>query len=187
MTAETISIRTSGLVTVSLVTPEGSKPVASFHNDMQATGRAVVARALYSPAMSLNCMYMLYWNESIGTIPALTPSSGTVTAVALRTPADNYGYVRVPVIQTGLSGDDGNIITLQGITTAAAASGASLTNGVSKFFAAALVMAPNPDDATDDILFSAANFTVEGSAFYVTKVTNAQVGVSWQVTIAIGS
>lgn len=185
MTAETISIRTSGLVTVSLVTPEGSRPVASFHNDMQATGRAVVARALYSPAMSLNCMYMLYWN-GVDTLPALTPASGTITATALRAPADNYGYVRVPIIQTGLSGDDGNIITLQGITAAAAAP-SSLEDEVSKFFAAALVMAPDPDDAADDILFSAANFTAGGSAFYVTKVTNAQVGVSWQVTIAIGS
>ena len=186
MTAETISIRTSGLVTVSLVTPEGSKPVASFHNDMQATGRAVVARALYSPAMSLNCMYMLYWNGTTGSFPVITPSSGTVTAAALRTEAANYGYVRVPIIQTGLSGDDGNIITLQGITAAAAAP-SSLADGVSRFFAAALVMAPDPDDAADDILFSAANFTAGGSAFDVTKVTNAQVGVSWQVTIAIGS
>lgn len=186
MTAETISIRTSGLVTVSLVTPEGSRPVASFHNDMQATGRAVVARALYSPAMSLNCMYMLYWSGTPSTIPALTPSSGTITAYDLRNAA-NYGYVRVPIIQTGLSGEDGNIITLQGIT----ASGAGLNDGASRVFAAALVMAPDPADVDSDILFSVANFIakVEGvdTAFYVIKAANAQVGVSWQVTIAIGS
>lgn len=99
------------------------------------------------------------------------------------------GFIRVPISGRHRAG---TVLTFQGVTTAAAAalSSPAVTDDVSNFYAAGLVMAPVSADAREDILFSAAQFTAQTpivASFSITKIANAQIGISWEVTISKGA
>lgn len=181
MTKDRISIKASGEVTVSLVMGNDTIPIAVFHNDLQNTGLSVMAKALCESSY-INYMYLLYTNA--GEAPAFDPSAGTMDAEELRDITSSKGYVRVPLISASLADA---VFTVSSITTAAGSAGEALTDSLSKFYAVGLIMAPNPLSAATDILFSAAGFkTLAGTPFTITKIANAQIGVSWQVTISNG-
>lgn len=182
MNKDFLAIKAAGKVTVSLVKDGESTPIASFHNDLQDTGLSVMAKALCESSY-INYMYLLYTNA--GEAPAFDPSAGTMDAEELRDITSGKGYVRVPLISASLADA---VFTVSSITTAAGSAGEELTDGLSRFYAAGLIMAPNPLSAATDILFSAAQFTdQDGVSFPITKIANAQIGVSWEVTISKGA
>lgn len=178
MNSDTIAIKVAGKVTASLLRGNTALQTMSFHNDMQATGLNVIAKSLYTNSHCINYMYILYWNTvEPGT---LTPSAGDLTAASLREASE--GYLRVPLLQHS---NVGAVLSMQAITAAAynaGDTGIALTDTESKIFAAGLVMAPDPADASEDVLFSAA---VLPSA--IVKIANAQVGILWEVTIGAGA
>lgn len=183
MNKDFLAIKAAGKVTVSLVEDGESTPIASFHNDLQDTGLEVIAEALRDTS-SINYMYLLYTNAAS---PTDIVTTGSLTAEDLQDTDTDKGFIRVPISGRSVAG---TVLTFQGVTTAAAvASGSpSLIDDTSKFYAAGLVMAPVPANALEDILFSAAQFTDQsGESFYITKIANAQIGISWEVTISKGA
>lgn len=180
MNSDTIAIKVAGKVTASLLRGNTPLQTMSFHNDMQTTGLNVIATSLYTNSHCINYMYILYWNMVEPQPGTLTPSAGDITAASLR--AASEGYLRVPLLQH--SNVDA-VLSVQAITAAAydvGDAGFELTDSGSNIFAAGLVMAPNPADASKDVLFSAAVFP---SA--IVKIANAQVSILWEVTIGAGA
>lgn len=183
MNKDFLAIKAAGKVTVSLVKDGESTPIASFHNDLQDTGLEVIAKALCDTS-SINYMYLLYTNAAS---PTDIVTTGSLTAEDLQDTDTDKGFIRVPISGRSVAG---TVLTFQGVTTAAAValSSPAVTDGTSKFYAAGLVMAPVPADALEDILFSAAQFTDQSEAsFSITKIANAQIGISWEVTISKGA
>ena len=180
---EKILFTVKGKVQVQQITPGGIDTIATFTNDVQSSGKGLLAKALYSPSTCLNTMYMLFCT---GEPPYLTPGTGNITAAELRELPD-VNYMRVPIIQAGI---DDNVLTVQGITDENKLGKQSppFNDSSARIFAVGLVHSPIEDDASADILFSAANLkTSGGSNTYITKVANAQIGVLWTVTIGLGS
>ena len=181
MNKDFLAIKAAGKVTVSLVKDGESTPIASFHNDLQDTGLEVIAQALCDTS-SINYMYLLYTNAAS---PTDIITTGSLTAEDLQETDMDKGFIRVPI--SGRSVAE-TVLTFQGVTTAAAValSSPAVTDGTSNFYAAGLVMAPVAADALD-ILFSAAQFTNQEGNFFITKIANAQIGISWEVTISKGA
>jgi len=185
MNKDFLAIKAAGKVTVSLVKDGESTPIASFHNDLQDTGLEVIAQALCDTS-SINYMYLLYTNAAS---PTDIITTGSLTAEDLQETDMDKGFIRVPI--SGRSVAE-TVLTFQGVTIAAATAAAeasgspAVTDGTSNFYAAGLVMAPVAADALD-ILFSAAQFTNQEGNFFITKIANAQIGISWEVTISKGA
>lgn len=183
MNKDFLAIKAAGKVTVSLVKDGESTPIASFHNDLQDTGLEVIAKALCDTS-SINYMYLLYTNAAS---PTDIITTGSLTAEDLQDTDTDKGFIRVPISGRSVAG---TVLTFQGVTTAAAValSSPAVIDETSQFYAAGLVMAPVPDNALEDILFSAAQFTDQSEAsFSITKIANAQIGISWEVTISKGA
>jgi len=175
-----LSIKTQGLLDIFLLTKDGERqPLTTTHNDFQKTGCGVIASCLYGSGVYINRMYMLFYNS--GTAPTITGLSTGETALADLQYADaDRNYCSVPVIQSGITATSGlgnNIVTFTGITDGmVGGTGANFTAG-SIIYAAALVCATDSTPA-NDLVFSVASLTTP-----VTAVANAQLGVSWKVTI----
>lgn len=187
MNKDFLAIKAAGKVTVSLVKDGESTPIASFHNDLQDTGLEVIAKALCDTS-SINYMYLLYTNAAS---PTDIVTTGSLTAEDLQDTDTDKGFIRVPISGRSVAG---TVLTFQGVTTATATAAAvalgspAVIDETSQFYAAGLVMAPVPDNALEDILFSAAQFTDQSEAsFSITKIANAQIGISWEVTISKGA
>lgn len=182
MSKETLLFRPKGLVRVCLTGPNGDFSVAEFHNELQDTGLDAMADAL-STTRGISHMYLLYVNS--GSIPAFNPASGTVTAAQLQDVSGNKGYARVPVT---LSDRVGPVLTFAAISSPGATAGAALIDETSHFYGAGLVMEGDVIGPAEDTLFSAVRFKDSGgSDFTITKIANAQVGVSWELTIGRGA
>ena len=133
---------------------------------------------LASSARSINCMYLEYMNGTPAE-PAI-PSSRTLDYYAAL--ADPYGYVRTPALfapefRTAVEGCENNELMFTGSTGGGAVRGAPLTDGVSVFYSAALLHAPDPLDASQDILFNAFPLKNNGTFATLTKLVRLQVGV----------
>ena len=172
---ERIALSTTGHLSIGHEFDNGSTlTVAECHNDLQKLGCGTVARCLSTPGSAINTMYLLYTN---GDIPTLTGiDTGEVTPANLTVTNATINFYRVPVVHVATASTDtlgGNIITFHGVT---AEPRTSFRTG-SKVYAAALVCSVD-GNLENDLLFSVA--TIQDG---ISKVTNAQIGIRWQVTV----
>jgi len=173
-----------GRVEIFHVYPNGDKhTVFRGKNTIVNSGSDILAKAL-AGELAVNGMYLRYFNGAGPVASATIPA--TRTATYYHNLAADEGIVRVATLAepSYASSDettyDNNNVVFVSITDSNTI-GAALTDGLSNFFQAALVVLDS-DDYTDDILFSAAFFLSSGSVVLVPKIANAQVGVRWTVS-----
>lgn len=109
-----------------------------------------------------NMMYLEFTNEA-GDPPIIVPdpADGRSYYTALEAPGNTRDYIRVPlVVDPVLSSSDVTKFATNKVSCLAMSTGVSAGRGGhtfesgSKVFGVALVAAPDPDDASQDIVFS---------------------------------
>jgi hypothetical protein len=128
---------------------------------------------------SINAIYLVYRNDP-GAINITADKSNTADVYGAS--VTNRGVVRITTLgEAALTSSaaeyEGNKATFMGVSDGTTMFPSTpVTDGVSVFYHAALVCAPNISDQEDDIIFSCADFsTVQ------TKVAGAQLGVKWEI------
>jgi hypothetical protein len=149
-------------------------------------GSDVMAQAV-AGGLFVNGMYLNFTN-SPGATPPFDPVTVDRTAELYQTSGSiaPLGVVRVPTLaQPEFSTSDntkynGNQVRFTAISDSNVLNdpgpAASLIDGVSNFYGAALLYL-DPEDLTQDLLLAAVNFDD-----FVVKVANAQIGVRWTLT-----
>ena len=155
--------------------------VAEFPNNILYSGYDALAKALGGDAdYIVNGMYVEFMNGSPvePTIP-LDREVSHYTSLS-----DPYGYVRMrTVCDPVYAGSDGdykaNMVTFTGVTKGVSSGGASVVDGTSSFFSLALAAIPDIEDASRDILVSAAPIKSGGVFAPLVKAANSQLGFRW--------
>jgi hypothetical protein len=152
--------------------------IRRIQNEIMYSGADLMAQAIVGKREGfIRGMYMEYSNGT-PPAPAVSRDRAPVYYEGLGSPE---GYIRVPLTaQPGYTPSttdyQGNIVTVQAQTDGTYENGPGIVDGTSQIYAAALVAMPNPDDKSEDILFSAANTDAP-----IPKIANAQVGIKWDI------
>ncbi len=185
----TLNIDAQGVFTVSYVINGKTIPFLTSKNTVINTGYDILAKALAGEENSgINCLYMAYTNDALPTYPSLSASfdADTYFKTTLLNDA-NAGLIKVPVLASGFAASEAafqnNIISFYGVGGDTSFYGPEI-NTSSKLFTVALVNSPDLESLTDDSVFSVAVPKDSGdSDIYITKLANAQFGVSWSISL----
>lgn len=154
---------------------------------------ATVAGQLLSGApngrdYSLSMLYVEFSNAGGAVTPPTFDRTGGRSYYDNLAASSTVDYLRVPIIGRVLSSTDsfnfpdGNMLTIYGQTQGVVGvNGKPFTDGAgSRVYGCALVAAPEPNDPTQDLVFSRAYKT--GSAQLV-KLPTSQIGIDWQLLL----
>jgi hypothetical protein len=174
-----------GTLEISYIYQDGHiMPLFKTKNLILYSGADILARVLTGDTdYKVNGMFLEYRN-GIPAAPSITRSRVRTYYEGLVAPS---GYVRVPTLAAAsfaASSTDysGNMVTYIATTDGTYVNGPGIADGVSQFYAAALVAMPDFADRTQYIVFSASNFLNSTLAFTpITKVANAQISVKWTI------
>lgn len=181
-----MKLKVSGHVDVFTVTDGIWTLAASFKNDVMYSGYDILAKVLGGdPAYTVNGMYIQYYNGAPSE-PTITKNRVPGYYSALTTP---NGVCRVktlsdPAYTATSSLYVGNKVSFAAMTDGTTFAGASVQDGTSQFFSIALAAMPVITDATQDVLFSAANIYNSSNVFTpILKVANSQMGFKWDIRL----
>lgn len=182
-----------GRARMSLVAPDGRELIGGCwqHNAILYDWATIVGNRLIkdSPNYKLSFMYIEFENVAHPTDPVSLPvisRSGGIAYYEGLAHSLVRNYLRVPIISGVLTSSNtdhfpqGNLLTFyaqsQGVT---GLNGLPFSNSHnSKVFGAALVAAPDPSDATQDLVFARLYYAAADQQ--VKPSTSAQIGITWE-------
>jgi hypothetical protein len=151
------------------------------HNIVTYEGIDLLGKLLAGSDLKVNTMYMEFTNNP--TVPSISPdpADGRSYYAALDSGGSDSDYLRIPLgSETSLSSTDDtkyetNKATFFGMSTGQTAGrGGKVFGTNSKVYGVALVAAPDPNDASKDIVFSRSyDFTAK------TKQVDEEISIIW--------
>lgn len=161
------------------------------HNDVLYDWATIVGNRLVTntPDYKISFMYIEFENVASPSNPVSLPivyRGGGQAYYRSLSSSPNNDYLRVPIISGVLTSTDidnfpgGNLLTFfaqtQGLT---GVNGKPFSNAAnSKVYGGALIAAPDPDDATQDLIFARLYYAAVDQI--IKPATSAQVGMQWE-------